>query len=193
MSLQLDLLGGPPVGTDIQREASIRGNCRWHLLRRWAQGPTLLVVMLNPSTADAERDDPTMLRVMHFARSWGYGACVVVNLYPWITPNPDECRQWANAAIGGGGHHDHLLHTELMANLHFVYEQSVQADAVLLAYGNTWDGEWAARVVGEIDIARGCQLICLGRTQSGNPIHPLARGKHRVPDDAQPQLWEAAV
>src|ERR1035438_9465086 len=65
---------------------------RWWIDRpkRWAAW-----LMLNPSKADAERDDPTMRRVIHFSQSWGYDGCTVVNLYPFITSDPRKLWPWA--------------------------------------------------------------------------------------------------
>lgn len=55
---------------------------RWWLSRDWAIGPRVLWIMLNPSTADAENDDPTIGRVTDFtARTFGAAGFSVVNLY----------------------------------------------------------------------------------------------------------------
>lgn len=76
----------------VKRAASISecGTYRWTLQRRWAAGERVCWIMLNPSTADAERDDPTVLRCMAFSRSWGYGGLIVVNLYPFRSSKPAE-------------------------------------------------------------------------------------------------------
>lgn len=47
-------------------------------------------IMLNPSTADAFKDDPTIRRCKGYARSWGYRILQVVNLFAWRTTNPKE-------------------------------------------------------------------------------------------------------
>jgi hypothetical protein len=75
------------------------GRYRYRLWRRWADGPTVLFVMLNPSTADADVDDPTIRRCIGFARSWGAGALEVVNLYAWRATQPAELK----AAVGPVG------------------------------------------------------------------------------------------
>ena len=51
------------------------GRYRYSLTRRWASGgDTVAFVLLNPSTADAERDDPTIRRCMGYAKHWGCAA-----------------------------------------------------------------------------------------------------------------------
>src|SRR5712664_2208515 len=65
------------------------GLYRYWLRRHWdAELPPVCFVMLNPSTADAERDDPTIRRCCGFSRRWGYGGIVVVNLYAFRTSDP---------------------------------------------------------------------------------------------------------
>ena len=71
--------------------AEIDGAYRYSLWRRWstAAAPgSVLFVMLNPSTADAYADDPTIRRCMGFARSWGYGGIMVGNLFAFRAADP---------------------------------------------------------------------------------------------------------
>ena len=70
----------------MKRTASLSrcATLRWWLGRRWAVGRTVCWIMLNPSTADSETDDPTLRRIIRFSQSWGFGALAVVNLYPFV-------------------------------------------------------------------------------------------------------------
>jgi hypothetical protein len=55
---------------------------RYQLLRVWDETlPRILFIMMNPSTADATKDDPIIRRVISFAKSWGYGGVYVGNLF----------------------------------------------------------------------------------------------------------------
>ena len=65
---------------------------RFALWRRWAEGPQVLFVMLNPSTADEDHDDPTIRRCIGFARSWGFAALAVGNLFAWRCSSPADLR-----------------------------------------------------------------------------------------------------
>lgn len=67
------------------------GNYRKSLTRRWdTLLPTVNFIMLNPSTADASKDDPTIRRCIGFAKSWGYGAIIVTNLFDYRATNSKE-------------------------------------------------------------------------------------------------------
>jgi hypothetical protein len=64
---------------------------RYSLWRAWDAGsPLLMFVMLNPSTADANTDDPTIRRCMGFARLHGFGGIGVLNLYAFRATEPRE-------------------------------------------------------------------------------------------------------
>ena len=49
---------------------------------------TALFIMLNPSTADASEDDPTIRRCRGFAKSWECAGLTVANLYALRSTNP---------------------------------------------------------------------------------------------------------
>jgi len=85
----------------MARTARVDGQYRWTLERVWRAGPHVCWIMLNPSTADHLIDDPTILRCIHFTQLWGYGGFVVVNLYPFRSPNPAACKKWADWQSNG--------------------------------------------------------------------------------------------
>ena len=72
---------------------------RYALWRKWADGPQVLFVMLNPSTADESVDDPTIRRCISFAKAWGFGSLSVGNLFAF---NRMKVRVlWPYLALGG--------------------------------------------------------------------------------------------
>lgn len=79
--------------TDIARTAEL-SDCqrfRYQLTRCWRpEAPQLGWIMLNPSTADALQDDPTIRRCMGFARAWDFGGIVVANLFHLRATDPSD-------------------------------------------------------------------------------------------------------
>lgn len=73
-----------------QNGADIEGDYRYLLWREWQSkgAGTALFIMLNPSTADARADDPTIRRCVSFAKGWGYNRLEVVNLFALRTSDP---------------------------------------------------------------------------------------------------------
>lgn len=163
------------------------------LYRYWLQrefqngnGKKVCWIMLNPSTADAIRDDPTIRRISRFTMEWGYSALTVVNLYPFRSSDPKECRRRANWEQNGPDWYDR---DALCHNLESVVPRTAkQADLVIAAWGSAPWQDLSDRVVEEIQsgFAPYPDIYTL---LPGKPIHPLARGKHRVPDGAKPVLW----
>lgn len=70
------------------------GKYRYNLTREWDDSlPRLLFVMLNPSTADDEVDDPTIRRCISRAKGNSFGSVEVVNLFAYRATNPDELKR----------------------------------------------------------------------------------------------------
>lgn len=67
------------------------GKYRYSLERAWDETkPKVMFIMLNPSTADENNNDPTIRRCINFAKSWGFGGLYVCNLFAFRATNPKE-------------------------------------------------------------------------------------------------------
>jgi len=152
---------------------------RYWLARIWDRTrPILVVCMFNPSTADANRDDPTISRLCKWATRWGYGGILVVNLYSLRTSDPTELQGCERQAFGDAQPEAWAAALDIAAR---------QETPVLVA----WGALGSAFASGPfLDAAIDLDLICLGTTADGRPKHPMARGKSRVPDDQEPLIWE---
>jgi hypothetical protein len=81
------------------------GTYRYELHRSWDPAGSLCAwVMLNPSMADADLDDPTIRRCRSFSRSWDYGGIVVVNLYALRATDPEQLRRHPDPVADNDGH-----------------------------------------------------------------------------------------
>lgn len=188
-----------PFPTDLfghdtmQRSAVFSGEERIELVRRWGEGRTACVIGCNPSTADAYRDDPTTLWWINWFQRFGFGGFRAVNLYPFCTSSPAECRHRANWHERDDWYaRDQMI----MTNLPHVAQVAKEADQVFVCWGNiAWDDMWIEHVIEEIQggVEPWPDLWCWGRTKSGAPTHPMARGKHRIPRDQKPIPWRWAA
>lgn len=154
-------------GVPVMRSASFRGeDYRTTLSRDWTPdadelpAPGLLFVMLNPSTADALVDDPTIRRCIGFARREGFTRLDVMNLYSYRATNPADL--WLAADPVGPGN-DYALQVKLTDSLQL-------GDPVIAAWGVNARPDRVAHVLGMVD---GVNWRALGLTKDGHPRHPL--------------------
>jgi hypothetical protein len=183
---ELDLFGQDV----IRRGAVFVGGNRIALTRSWAPGPRAYVIGCNPSDADAEKDDPTCRWWINWFRLFGFGGFTAGNLWPFCTSSPDKCREIVQRANDGldWAARDAIQFTNLPA----VVAGAKAADQVFVCWGSiARDDVWIEHVVEEIQsgIAPYPDLWCWGKTQSGAPTHPMARGKHRIATDQKPILY----
>lgn len=160
-----------PPGVEVRRRARISadGLYRYALVRRWSFGmagtrPPAQFIMLNPSTADAELDDPTIRRCIGFARALDAGGIVVVNLYAFRATKPADL--WKAADPVGPDADDYLR---------VVARRAVTEDAPLIAaWGSNAKPDRVAEALAVISHAGAAdRLTALGLTASGAPRHPL--------------------
>jgi hypothetical protein len=186
---ELDLFGHEMM----HRSARFVGDGRIELRRKWGPGPTACAIGCNPSDAGAYKDDPTTHWWINWFRLFGFGGFVAVNLYPFVSASPDQCRRRVDAAEVGADCGDRdLLH---LVNLPAVVEAAKAADQVFVCWGNiAWDQDWIDHVVEAIQTGEAPypDLWCWGYTASGAPKHPMARGAHRIARDQKPILWRPA-
>ena len=154
----------------LEAGADIRGRrrqYRYGLWRIWDRAqPAVMFIGLNPSTADATLDDPTLVRCMGFARSWGYGGVYTANLFAWRATDPRDMKS-AKQPVGPD-------------NDRVILDLAQRVDKVVAAWGN--DGAWLDRA----DAVRALlpELYYLKMNRSGQPAHPLYLPKH-----LKPQRW----
>lgn len=145
-------------------EISPCGSYRYWLTRQWGGGALLLpIIMLNPSTADAEQDDPTIRRCMSFAQREGFAGISVFNLFAYSATSPEDMKAAADP-IGpeGSKHIERLLNSAAITGV-----------PVLAAWGA--HGSYRGRDAAVKLSAKGwgVSLVCLGTTKDGHPRHPL--------------------
>lgn len=143
----------------VSRHADLSkcGTYRYSLWREWGSKRSAYVafVGLNPSTADAMDDDPTIRRCMGFAALWGYSSMCMINLFAFRATKPADLKK-AVDPIGAD-------------NNDFVRKLAGKASLVVSCWGN--HGALLARHL-EVGRILG-ETQCLGTTALGHPRHPL--------------------
>lgn len=164
-----------PVERIDQRWAEISddGLYRYLLGRRWDETlPECVFIMLNPSTADSTKDDPTIRRCINFAKSLGCGSLLVGNLYAFRATDPRDLFKAAEPT--GGRRNDEVL-TELLG----------RGDVVIAGWGAHGKSERVAEV---LRLPGAERIATLALTKAGAPRHPLY-----VPGAAIPASWRMTI
>lgn len=140
------------------------GEYRYTLTREWDDDlPMMLFIMLNPSTADADHDDPTIKRCISFAKTADCGGIEVVNLFGFRATHTHDLK---NAPFPVGDSNDAVL-------VEAAEDAIASGGKVVCAWGN--DGCFMGRgdEVFSMLTSKGISPICLGTTKGGYPRHPL--------------------
>lgn len=140
------------------------GKYRYRLERHGLSGSGAVAwIMVNPSTADAKEDDPTIRRVVGFSERLGAGWAIVGNKFAYRATDVKELR---TAQDPRGPENDAHLEAIMAA-----------APLVIVAWGPlaklppVLRRRW--RTVCQIADRTGTKLMCFGTAQDGQPRHPL--------------------
>ncbi len=159
---------------------------RYLLERRWSDATPMGFVALNASTADHERDDPTVTRMVNFAKRHGAGGLLLSNLSPLVATDPRELYaelvKWPDGRT--------VFPTA--CNQFVVEDCAERCWRVVAAFGSYAGAPPAARraLDGQVRVltaALAQRVIpwwCLDTTAGGYPRHPLY-----LPGNASLQLW----
>ena len=149
---------------------------RWRYLlwRRWDESkPVANFLMLNPSTADEVKLDPTCSRARDYAERWGYGALVVTNIFAFRNTNPDRMKA-VQDPVGRG-------------NDAAIVRAARDSALVVCAWGNHGAFLERSSRVKTLLKEKDIQLHALRLNAGGEPAHPLY-----LPGKLKPISWAAA-
>jgi hypothetical protein len=137
-------------------EFSQCGKYRYKLWRIWDSClPLAMCIGLNPSTANADQDDPTINNLRSMLTTLGYGGFYMMNLFAWISSKPEELLTCENPV----GDNDFKLK-----------EVGDQCSDVIVCWGTFKQAEDRIRQV----LPNFPNAKCLGKNKNGTPMHPLA-------------------
>lgn len=149
---------------------------RYELTRSWTvkkSRGTCVYICLNPSTADAHLDDPTVKQCVGFAKLWGYRKMVIVNLFCYRATDYREMLR-----------HDNLHGTWCMK---YLRKWIKRGDLIVPAWGGHGKAHDKDLIVTDLIVELGAlrKVKCFGYTMDGNPRHPLY-----LPRDSTLELYE---
>lgn len=143
---------------------------RYRLWRIWGEGEpqrTLCMVMLNPSTADEFKNDPTVERCCRRARMWGYDRIDVVNIFALRSTDPKGLYDSQDPV---GEENDAAILAAARA-----------ADLTVAAWGNHGRLGGRGQHVRELLQGDGIALHALDVSKVGEPVHPLYQSYAKQP------------
>lgn len=144
---------------------------RFRLSRVWdSRSPRCAFVMLNPSTATEEVLDPTVAGCVKFAKTWGYGALEVANIFAYRATKPADMKNF-QSPVGDG-------------NDEAIKRAVESADFVIAAWGNHGAHLDRGTQVRALLDDSGKVVHLLRQTKRGHPGHPLY-----VRRDTAPVAW----
>jgi hypothetical protein len=147
------------VGIIKNPAGAVFSECRrWRYLlwRQWDKAlPIANFLMLNPSTADETKLDPTCSRARAYAEAWGYGALIVTNVFGWRSTDPKALKE-VRDPVGKG-------------NDAAILRAAQEAHLVVCAWGNHGTSR-SMRIRG---LLSEIPLNVLKLTGAGEPGHPL--------------------
>ena len=152
---------------------SLCGKYRYALHRQWMGGKNVACfIMLNPSTADATQDDPTIRRCVNYAKTWGFETLSVLNIFAYRSTDPDALHRLSESQAIGPENDDYIVAVAAIATL------------VVCARGtHGYLFDRGVKVRNALQ-SKGVMPHVLRFTKDGHPAHPLY-----LPKTLEPKPW----
>lgn len=138
---------------------------RYSLTRKWGEGKKVLFIGLNPSTADAYIDDPTVIRCIGFAQTWGYEGIEIVNLFAYRATDPSGMRA-SSDPIGP-------------MNDQYIIKAAKKCAKIIACWGGK--GNLLNREHQVKELLGKYQLYALKINNDNSPAHPLYQRADTIP------------
>ena len=162
--------GGAPIVSSAS--GALFSSCRrWRYLlwRQWDPAkPVANFLMLNPSTADEFKLDPSCTRARRYAEAWGYGSLIVTNVFGWRSTDPNGMKA-VKDPVGPG-------------NDAAIVRAAKESEITVCAWGN--HGAFLERSSRIKDLLKNQKLHTLRVNANGEPAHPLY-----LPANLRPCPW----
>lgn len=147
----------PDLTVDLNNAVfSVTKHRRYALWRTWDPSyPKLLFIGINPSTADGEKNDPTINRLTTIPKGWGYGGLMIANLSSKISSNPKEVRE---------------VRDSFLIEDDYIKWMKGQCEDTVVMWGN--EGKRFMNRINQIK-AIIPEPYCFYQNANGHPRHPL--------------------
>lgn len=143
---------------------------RYRLWRKWGEGAKVGFVMLNPSTADEHRNDPTIERCHRRAVAMGFSALEIVNIFAFRATDPKDLKR-AKKPVGPD-------------NDQAILKAAEDCDQLICAWGSHGNHKLRSEGVKRLLASNNIDVFALSLTKQGEPGHPLY-----IPYTQRPQPW----
>ena len=169
----MDIITKTYDALDGTHNAAIYSACegyRYLLTRQWApKKSSLVMLMLNPSTATELRNDPTISRCERRAHMWGYGGLAILNIFAYRATEPKDMKAQSDP---NGSYNDHYIKETL---------QSAKSEDIVCGWGTHGAHNNREAEIFEIFKTLGHTPRALKWTNNGHPQHPLYIGYKEMP------------
>jgi len=129
---------------------------RYALWRIWDRSkPLVMFIGLNPSTANADTNDPTIESVIRLSKNNGYGGCYMMNCWSYISTDPDQLNDLTGADF----------------NFEWLEKIAEKCQDIVFAWGNfkiVKDHKRDLKLTEMFPDAK-----CIIKNKNGSPGHPL--------------------
>jgi hypothetical protein len=163
-------VGGEQVAGEVSAVISECGRYRYRLEREL--GPisipeiTAAVIMVNPSTADAEQDDATIRKLKGFGERNGWSRFIVGNLFAYRATDVAELARVQDPV----GIETDIHLCEMLSEANFLLVAWGKIDKVPRDLRDRW------RDIVEFAAWAKLEPMCLGVNSDGHPAHPVMLG-----------------